>query len=96
MPVRRRKIGEIPTLLVPDGVVLGCQMKEEAIHFSYPDVRLFRQVPRTDELPRRVYLRYLNAEWPEVGRFEVDVAKSLSTAADTRPLTKGCRVRWHR
>ena len=35
MPVRRRRIGEIPTLLVPDGVVLGCQMKEEAIHFSY-------------------------------------------------------------
>jgi hypothetical protein len=53
--------------------------------------RLFRQVPRTDELPRRVYLRYLNAEWPKVGRFEMDVAKSLSTAADTRPLTKGCR-----
>src|ERR1700730_8872218 len=50
-----------------------------------------RQVPRTDELPRRVYLRYLNAEWPKVGRFEMDVAKSLSTAADTRPLTKGCR-----
>jgi hypothetical protein len=39
MPVRRRKIGEIPTLLVPDGVVLGCQMKEEEIHFSYPDVQ---------------------------------------------------------
>jgi hypothetical protein len=39
MPVRRRKIGEIPTFLVPDGVVLGCQMKEEAIHFSYPDVQ---------------------------------------------------------
>ena len=32
--------------------------------------------------PRRVYLRHLNAALPEVGKFEMDVAKSLSTAGD--------------
>jgi len=34
VPVCRRKIGEIPAVLIPDSVVLACQMKKEATHFS--------------------------------------------------------------
>jgi hypothetical protein len=91
MPVCSRKIGQVPTLLVPDSVVLGCQMKEEADHFHVP--LWLRQVPSTMSSRGRIYLRQLKAELPEVAKFEMNVAKSLSTAGDRRYGLDDRRVR---